>query len=767
MSVSYIYNPFTNNLDAIGGSSSPVVSSIAGTDNQIDVSASIGDVIISMTDGISIGDYQSTSPPTGGIIAPGSVAFGTSTASSSKLTIATSSESGGILLNGSFLSVDASANQTGVSCTSTFLGGSNISASYSSTPIFRTLSLGILTAAAGYYASPLFTSNVGIIQNSYGFWFDGGGASAGTIVSSYGAYLKNPVAGSVKCALYSDNFSIGYSSVAPPSNGGLIKGSLAIGVNAITAGSSLSIFSTPATSKKYGIDLSGTLDAVAGDLSQYSVLTSQIFSPVSGSVESAGFHSNPSFVAPTGQTIVYASCFYGLPFTNANVGTISNLHGILIDAGTVNSGTVTNAYGGFFNNPNAGVNQCALYAEDQSIGYAGTTPPVNGLVINGATGIGTNNPTSTLHLTRNTAASSGTTSYFQLIPKADTGLTASTEVPTAIFSLSSAIQTWATGNITTQRFVRFTQPTIAFAGASTVTDCATVGISGPVVPGTNATLSNSHGLFISAGSAATGAVVASGLTVNAPTGGTTNYSAQFLGGFINVTSGTGTTPAIGITSSSASPLFLQCNGSNTSTAIGASGIAFIVLKNNAVSTLGNSEGILGKNHNSASSAGIDFVNVNQNTSATAKGAMRLWTFLNGTASSALYLDENTNVGVGTESPVAKLTVNGNISTVPSASSTVTTGYGSSLTAGTALRNTLGYDILINVCVTVTASTTATIVAGVGSTSTPTTNTVVPSFTVAASSTYIFSLYVPNSFYALVDTTGTITIGSITVQAMGV
>ncbi len=52
--------------------------------------------------------------------------------------------------------------------------------------------------------------------------------------------------------------------------------------------------------------------------------------------------------------------------------------------------------------------------------------------------------------------------------------------------------------------------------------------------------------------------------------------------------------------------------------------------------------------------------------------------------------------------------------------------------------------------------------GVGSTNTPTTDTVVSSFSVAE--TLGFSAIVPHNYYLLVDTTGTIVVGSISTQA---
>lgn len=115
---------------------------------------------------------------------------------------------------------------------------------------------------------------------------------------------------------------------------------------------------------------------------------------------------------------------------------------------------------------------------------------------------------------------------------AHTTLTASTEASDVNWNLARTVQ-FATGALTTQRAVRIQAPTYGFVGASTITNAATVSISGAVIKGTNATITNSHGLLIEAG--ATSTVASSfGLTVNSPTGGTNNYSAQFLGGQVVV-----------------------------------------------------------------------------------------------------------------------------------------------------------------------------------------------------------------------------------------
>jgi len=110
---------------------------------------------------------------------------------------------------------------------------------------------------------------------------------------------------------------------------------------------------------------------------------------------------------------------------------------------------------------------------------------------------------------------------------AHTALTASTERIDVDFSINSTMQ-WDTGALTNQRFFLVRRPTIAFVGASTVTNAAVFSITGVPTAGSNATITNSHAILVSAASAV--ATNAYGLTVNASTGATNNYAAQFLGG---------------------------------------------------------------------------------------------------------------------------------------------------------------------------------------------------------------------------------------------
>jgi hypothetical protein len=147
----------------------------------------------------------------------------------------------------------------------------------------------------------------------------------------------------------------------------------------------------------------------------------------------------------------------------------------------------------------------------------------------GRVGIGTGSPAATLQSTRSSPGSGGVTPYFQVTPAADTSLTASTEAPISYYEFGAATRTWSTGSLTMQRYFRIDQPTIAFAGASTVTDVANLGVAGAPVKGSNATVTNAHAILVDAGAVST-ASNSYGLTVNAQTGASNNYAAQFAGG---------------------------------------------------------------------------------------------------------------------------------------------------------------------------------------------------------------------------------------------
>lgn len=97
-----------------------------------------------------------------------------------------------------------------------------------------------------------------------------------------------------------------------------------------------------------------------------------------------------------------------------------------------------------------------------------------------------------------TAQATGTPVTWQSTAGAHTNLTASTEVSDINFNLARTVQ-WATGALATQRAVVIQAPTYAFVGATTVTNAATLAISGPPIAGTSATLTNTYSLWLQSG----------------------------------------------------------------------------------------------------------------------------------------------------------------------------------------------------------------------------------------------------------------------------
>lgn len=80
----------------------------------------------------------------------------------------------------------------------------------------------------------------------------------------------------------------------------------------------------------------------------------------------------------------------------------------------------------------------------------------------------------------------------------------------------------------------------------------------------------------------------------------------------------------------------------------------------------------------------------------------------------------------------------------------------SLSVGSNFQNTTGNDIVLTVYLAVSAATSASILLGVGSASSPTQQTIVSGLTLAALGIIAVPIYIPNNYYALLSTSGTIT-----------
>ncbi len=101
------------------------------------------------------------------------------------------------------------------------------------------------------------------------------------------------------------------------------------------------------------------------------------------------------------------------------------------------------------------------------------------------------------------ARASGVAPYLQIRTPVDTGQTLNTEFPGIVFggdsSFATVIRTGADGTTyALQREFIFVKPTYAFAGATTITDAATLAITGAPVLGTNATITRRSALLIDA-----------------------------------------------------------------------------------------------------------------------------------------------------------------------------------------------------------------------------------------------------------------------------
>lgn len=182
-----------------------------------------------------------------------------------------------------------------------------------------------------------------------------------------------------------------------------------------------------------------------------------------------------------------------------------------------------------------GLTATGAVANDFS-GSSGTFKTSTGAVTIGTGAIGLTGavtftgPTATTALTlTQTARTSGVLPYIKWTIPTDTSLTASTEAP-GLLTVTGTRQ-WATGALALQRENLFVGPTIAFVGASTLSDGFTVGIT-PVIQGTNATITRPHSLGILDSNAATSSIT--GAEIIATTFGTASTSIGLGGGSVVV-----------------------------------------------------------------------------------------------------------------------------------------------------------------------------------------------------------------------------------------
>lgn len=128
------------------------------------------------------------------------------------------------------------------------------------------------------------------------------------------------------------------------------------------------------------------------------------------------------------------------------------------------------------------------------------TASTNRIVISsgGLIGIGVDAPLAQLHVSPALFSANAVGTAFTVTGASHLALTASTEFPDVNLNLARTVQ-WATGALTAQRAVLIQAPTYAFVGASTISDAATLAITGAPAAGTNATITRSMALWIQSG----------------------------------------------------------------------------------------------------------------------------------------------------------------------------------------------------------------------------------------------------------------------------
>lgn len=324
-----------------------------------------------------IGSYAgSAAAPTNGLLVSGQVAFGTSSAVSNTALTVSGALTNAFKVVGTLAT--ASVNPIGIWIANTYTPSAAQQAfGLVYQPTF-TSPAGNLGAVCGIYGG-LTLNGSGTITNVYGIRNDAMVLSGASVTNAYGGSFVDPGVGTNRCALYSDNLSIGYTGVTPPTNGAIISGQLGIGTSSPDAGSKVTL---SVTAQLISLYMTGITTLTTGN--NVGIYIDKTFSFTSGNANSQiGISISSTFKTTSGTLSGTMACLLTNPQVSGNAGTISNLYGIYCLGGSASAGTITNAYGGYFQNPIFGTNKAAIYSDNIAIGYTATTPPTNGAIISG------------------------------------------------------------------------------------------------------------------------------------------------------------------------------------------------------------------------------------------------------------------------------------------------------------------------------------------------------------------------------------------------
>jgi len=355
------------------------VTSLQGTANQVLVSGTSGSaqvgaltVAFPATAGISIGSYQATTPPTGGIICPGMVGIGFTPPQAQLHVVgpgsATDTEQSICYFgSGSATAGNIYSIVIDKAGTDSVLIGVNKSSATGSVP-----------GSAVFFSSYLTTSTITIGRgngNALPDFADIYINSTGLIgLSTTSPQNRLDVNGAV---------AIGSSyagSATAPTSGAIIQGQLLVGESSPTIQNPFSEFSCPTSTAYAGVlKISGTPEKGVG---------------LVGSADVYGLYVTAG-IQPNGFTASNAMQQYIYGTFNASLATpeiIPSTFGLYVGTGALSGGSVTNAFGAYISVPGFGINSnTGLYAGNIAVGaYVGTSPPTNGMMVSGSGWFGLN-----------------------------------------------------------------------------------------------------------------------------------------------------------------------------------------------------------------------------------------------------------------------------------------------------------------------------------------------------------------------------------------
>lgn len=286
----------------------------------------------------------------------------------------------------------------------------------------------------------------------------------------------------------------------------------------------------------------------------------------------------------------------------------SQADGIVVQGGAAGGGTTITATS---SGANSGITIKGIGTGSTILDTSSTSGVVN-LRVLGGTKVMVNSTTVAVSniFTVTPAAQSAVTTRLLYTGAADTALTAGTEAISGYLNAGQTRQHASNTTVTLQRDFRVTGSTHSFVTAGgTITDVATFAVDGAPSAGTNAAITNAHGLYIPTIAVAGTITNAYGITVAAPTGasgnnialnvasghviieGVTSTGATGTGAFVFATSPTLVTPTIGAaTATSVNGLALTALSTGFSVAGGTTSRTLTVSSNTTISMSGTLAG---------------------------------------------------------------------------------------------------------------------------------------------------------------------------------